>query len=52
LTNVTPHAAPQDRGCGFQAERIADLVFRRLLPELAFQELVDFLDFLSARSVT
>lgn len=37
----------KDPGCGFQAERITELIFRKLIPGLDCQQLVDFLEFLN-----
>ena len=37
-----------DKGCGFQAERITDHIFRNLIPSLACKDLWEFLDFLDA----
>lgn len=36
-----------DPGCGFQAERITELIFRKLIPKLDFEQLVEFLEFLN-----
>ncbi|MEW5299261.1 MAG: hypothetical protein WDW36_002294 [Sanguina aurantia] len=38
-----------DLGCGFQAERITQYIFRTLVPGLKCKELVDFLDLLASR---
>lgn len=37
-----------DPGCGFQADRITELMFRKLIPGLDCQQLVDFLEHLNA----
>jgi len=38
-----------DRGCGFQADQLCDLVFRRLVPLDQASELMEVLDFLNSR---
>lgn len=38
-----------DRGCGFQADQLCELVFRKLLPLNQATELMEVLDFLSNR---
>ncbi len=38
-----------DRGCGFQADQLCELVFRKLLPLDQASELMEVLDFLSKR---
>jgi hypothetical protein len=46
LTSFTADLAA-DPGCGFQAERITDLIFRQLIPGLDCTALVEFLEFLN-----
>jgi hypothetical protein len=36
-----------DPGCGFQAERITEVIFRQLIPGLDCQQLVEFLEYLN-----
>jgi hypothetical protein len=36
-----------DPGCGFQAEKITDLIFRQLIPELDLEGLISILEFLN-----
>ncbi|KAL0054014.1 hypothetical protein WJX82_002400 [Trebouxia sp. C0006] len=38
-----------DRGCGFQADQLCELVFRRLVPLDQASELMEVLDFLNSR---
>ncbi len=38
-----------DRGCGFQADQLCELVFRRLVPLDQASDLMEVLDFLSSR---
>lgn len=38
-----------DRGCGFQADQLCELVFRRLVPLDQASELMQVLDFLNSR---
>ncbi|KAK9818366.1 hypothetical protein WJX72_011380 [[Myrmecia] bisecta] len=38
-----------DKGCGFQASQISELVFHNLIPQHEYRELVSLLDFLNAR---
>lgn len=38
-----------DRGRGFQADQLCELIFRKLLPQSQATELMDVLDFLSTR---
>ena len=37
-----------DKGCGFQAEQISNMVFQRLLPQQESQALMELLGFLKA----
>jgi hypothetical protein len=51
LLRARAHSTPQDLsadpGCGFQAERITELIFRQLIPSLDCQQLVEFLEYLN-----
>lgn len=38
-----------DRGCGFQADQLSELIFRRIIPSHSFSELVELLKLLSSR---
>lgn len=40
-----------DRGCGFQAEKISQLIFGKIMPSFDCEQLVDLLDFLNLRQV-
>ncbi len=38
-----------DQGCGYQADRMADMVFGHLVPELLMDQVIEFLELLNAR---